>query len=54
MTLGSKTQCISAWSEEVGIRTDVLRRRLLLGWSDHAALTKPVKLLKPRRNHERN
>lgn len=53
LTLDSKTQCISAWSEEVGIRTDVLRRRLLLGWSDHDALTKPVKYLTPRRNHER-
>ena len=38
-----KTQCISAWAEEYGLRTAVLWVRLRkLGWPIHDALTKPV------------
>jgi hypothetical protein len=39
---GGKTQCISAWSEEMGISEDVLRNRFERGWLIERALITPV------------
>lgn len=43
VTAFGKTQCISAWAEHFGIDQEVLRRRLLRGWSPDEAMIKPVK-----------
>lgn len=39
-----RTQCISDWAAETGIRRLTLRGRLKAGWSVKDALTKPVKV----------
>lgn len=41
LTYNGKTQCISAWSEEIGIHTTTLRGRLKRGWSIERAITEP-------------
>lgn len=38
-----KSQCISAWSEEIGVASSTLRYRLKSGWSVEKALTTPTK-----------
>ena len=44
ITFNGKTQCISAWAEEVGIVYGMLIDRInKLGWSPEKALTTPVK-----------
>lgn len=43
LTFNGKTQCISAWAEEIGIKRDTLKRRIYLGWSTERALTEGVK-----------
>lgn len=43
LTLGGKTQCVSAWCEELKITESCLRKRLKLGWSVEKALLTPVK-----------
>lgn len=42
LTFRGKTQCISAWSEELGIGQSTLRIRLKYGWSVERALSEPV------------
>jgi hypothetical protein len=42
ITYRGKTQCIAAWGELYGIDGEVLRHRLLNGWSIERALTIPV------------
>ena len=43
ISYNGKTQTISQWSREVGIRKDTLRRRIeIYGWSVERALTQPV------------
>jgi hypothetical protein len=39
LTYQGKTQCLSAWAEELGIRTNTLVVRLYRGWSIERALT---------------
>ncbi len=41
MTLGNKTQCLAAWAEELGWRSNTLVSRVLRKWSDERALTTP-------------
>lgn len=43
VTHNRKTQCITAWAEEVGISEYVIYRRLNRGWSIKKALTTPVR-----------
>lgn len=38
-----KTQCLSAWAEETGIKADTIRARLRLGWSIDRALSTPTR-----------
>lgn len=38
-----KTQCITAWSQEVGISVQTIVRRIKNGWSIEAALLTPVR-----------
>jgi hypothetical protein len=46
VTFGGKTQCISAWVEELGIPRPTLTNRLKRGWSVERAMTEPVRLHK--------
>lgn len=41
LTFAGRTQCVAAWSEETGIRSDTIRCRLKLGWSVEDALSRP-------------
>lgn len=41
-TFNGKTQCISAWSEEMNISENTLRARFRYGWSTERALTEFV------------
>ena len=43
ITYNGKTQCLSAWAEEVGFERSTLKRRIYSGWSIEDALTKGVK-----------
>lgn len=43
LTLNGKTQCVSAWAEELGMSHQTLRFRLNDGWSVDRALSTPVK-----------
>lgn len=43
VTAFGKTQCITAWAAEVGLRPCVIGARLRLGWSPVKALTTPVR-----------
>ena len=38
LTFDGKTQCISAWAEEIGIKVSTLRNRVWRGWSTEKAL----------------
>ncbi len=42
LTLDGRTQCISAWAEELGMHHHVIRDRINRGWSAKRALTAPV------------
>ena len=43
LTIGFRTQCISAWSEESGIASKTISQRILkLGWSPEDAVFTPV------------
>lgn len=39
ITFNGRTQCLSAWAEELGINHRTLRSRFFLGWSVKKALT---------------
>ena len=39
LSFNGKSQCLAAWSEEIGIRHDTLSRRLGAGWSVERTLT---------------
>lgn len=43
ITHNGKTQCLSAWSEEVGIHRATIVARILRGWSIAEALTEPMR-----------
>lgn len=43
VTWNGKTQCVSAWAEEVGIASQTLGSRLCNGWSIERAMTTPAK-----------
>lgn len=43
LNFNGKTQCISAWAEEIGMKRDTLKRRIYLGWSTERALTEGIK-----------
>jgi hypothetical protein len=40
ITFNGKTQCVSAWAEEVGITRGALKQRLKRNWTLEKALTK--------------
>lgn len=42
VTFRGKTQCITAWAEELRMKPDTLQDRLQSGWSAERALTTPV------------
>jgi len=42
-TYDGKTQCLTAWAEDIGIDRRTIKKRLKLGWSIEKALTTPVK-----------
>lgn len=42
LTFRGKTQCISAWSEELGFKDGLILSRLKKGWSVQKTLTTPV------------
>lgn len=42
LTWQGKTQCISAWAEEIGISAVTLHSRLMRGWSGEKSLSTPV------------
>lgn len=41
-----RTQCLSAWAEELGMQYDTLFSRIQRGWNTEKALTTPVKAYK--------
>lgn len=43
LTYNGRTMTISAWAEETGIPGDVIRGRLILGWSHQDAIFTPVR-----------
>ncbi len=43
ITMEKRTQCITAWSQEVGISVQTIVRRIKSGWSIEAALSTPVR-----------
>lgn len=43
ITLGNKTQCLSAWCEDLKVKLALVSKRLKAGWSIEDALTKPSK-----------
>lgn len=43
IAFGGKTQCVSAWEEEVfGYTNHQIRNRLINGWSVERAITTPI------------
>lgn len=42
LTFNGKTMTVADWSRETGIRQQVIRRRLNLGWSHEDTLSRPV------------
>ena len=42
LTWQGRTQCVSAWAEELGMKRDALWGRLRRGWSIERALSQPV------------
>jgi len=42
LTMNGKTQCMAAWSDDIGIATNTLFMRLSYGWSIERTLTEPV------------
>ncbi len=49
LTHDGRTQCISAWAEETGIRKDTIRSRISLGWTASEAVTTPIGSVRRRR-----
>jgi hypothetical protein len=47
LTLGDRTQCLSAWAQELGIHRGTLKERIRQGWSHERALTEATR----RKNH---
>jgi hypothetical protein len=43
LTLGDRTQCMSAWAEELKWDPKAIFGRLRLGWSVERALTEPMR-----------
>jgi hypothetical protein len=43
VTFDGRTQPVSAWAEETGIRYHTLSNRIRLGWTPEKALTTPVR-----------
>lgn len=41
LTIDGRTQTAIAWGEEVGVRKELVKERLRLGWSAHDAVFKP-------------
>lgn len=42
ITVGERTQCLSAWAEESGIKGDTVEKRLNRGWPAERAVFEPV------------
>lgn len=45
LTYNQKTQCMSAWAEELGVSERLIQSRITRGWCVPCALTVPVKTL---------
>ena len=43
LTFDGRTQCTSAWAEELGIQVSTLNNRLVRGWSVERTLSEPVR-----------
>jgi len=43
ITFGGKTQCLTDWAEEIGIKQETILKRFRISWSIEKALTTPVK-----------
>lgn len=43
ITYNDKTQCVTAWAEELGVNAETLYSRIKSGWSVEKVLTTPVK-----------
>jgi len=43
ITFNGKTQCVSAWCEELSLPTEVVYSRLKHGWNEHEALATPYR-----------
>ena len=41
LTLNGRSQCATAWADELGMRSDMIHNRKQYGWSDERALTDP-------------
>jgi hypothetical protein len=50
LTHNGKTQCVAAWTEELGYSQDVIRSRLRRGWSIEKTLTTPAKVYNVKKN----
>ncbi len=48
LTYQGKTQIISDWARETGMKPNVLLQRIYLGWSVERALTQPLKKRAPK------
>ena len=50
VTYQGRTQCVTAWAEEVGLETKTLQYRIRAGWPADRALTTPS-LINRKSNH---
>lgn len=39
LTINNRTQCVSAWAEEYGVKRATISARIKLGWDPHRAVT---------------
>jgi hypothetical protein len=39
LTLGDETLCLAAWAERLGVKSETIRSRLRMGWTEERALT---------------
>lgn len=42
LTLAGETRCMSEWAEILGLKSQLIHKRLKRGWSDERTLTEPI------------
>jgi hypothetical protein len=42
LTVDGRTECVAAWAEEMGVRPQLIFKRLAMGWSEEDAVKRPV------------